>query len=201
MKKNSLLVAAVLALGLLATAGCKKKGEATPAPTAKAADTGSAATPTPTPASGSAAIAPNAPPAAAATKNLLDTAKQVGTFSRFLKAVDAAGIAENLNGAGPFTVFAPTDDAFAKLPAKDLEALLADKAKLAQVLQYHVISGSVLAKDLATVKTEKSVQGADLAIDASSGVKVGGATVTKPDLLATNGVIHAIDTVLLPPAK
>ncbi len=197
MKGTPLLLACVLALGF-ATTGCKKKN-ADPAPTAKTGDVTGSAT-TPTPAAGSAVVDPNAPPAAA-SKNILDTAKGAGNFTAFLKAVDAAGIADNLNGAGPFTVFAPTDDAFAKLPPKDLEALLADKAKLTAVLQYHVISGNVLAKDLATVKTEKSVQGADLAIDAASGVKVGNATVTKPDILASNGVIHAIDTVLLPPAK
>lgn len=190
MKQKYASLAAVIASAGLALAGCKKKSTDAPPPTAKTAE-GSAAQP--------AAAGTTAPPASA--KNLLDTAKQAGTFTTFLKAVDAAGIGDKLAGAGPFTVFAPTDDAFAKLAPKDLDALLADKTRLEALLEYHVVSGNLSAKDLATAKAEPSVAGADLPIDASSGVKVAGATVVKPDLVASNGVIHGIDTVLTPPAK
>jgi uncharacterized surface protein with fasciclin (FAS1) repeats len=98
-------------------------------------------------------------------------------------------------------VFAPTDDAFAKLAPKDLDALLADKPKLLALLQYHVATGNLSAKDLAAAKTEKSIDGPDLTIDAVNGLKISGATVVKPDLVASNGVIHGIDSVLTPPAK
>ena len=112
------------------------------------------------------------------------------------------GSTATLGGAGPFTVFAPTDDAFAKLPPKDLDALLGDKAKLAAVLSYHVVPGKLVSKDLAAQKSEKTVQGGDLVIDASApaAIKIGAATIVTPDLDASNGVVHVIDTVLLPPS-
>jgi uncharacterized surface protein with fasciclin (FAS1) repeats len=192
LMKKKLVIAIGLVSAALAFSGCKKKSAQDPV--ASKSVEGSAAQGSAQPLATAAAVSP-------ATKTVIETAKAAGSFTTFLKAVDAAGIADKLNGAGPFTVFAPTDDAFAKIPQKDLDALLADKTKLEAVLQYHVVAGNLLAKDLSTATTEKSVEGADLAIDASSGVKVAGATVVKPDLVATNGVIHGIDTVLTPPAK
>ncbi len=196
MKKNMVMIVAVV-IGLT-VAGCKNKND--DAKGAVKATEGSAAV---GPANGSPATSGSdtAKPTEPATKSLLETAKQAGSFTTFLKAVDAAGITEQLNGPGPFTVFAPTDDAFAKLASKDLDALLADKAKLDALLQYHVVSGNRSTKDLAAAKTEKSITGSDLAIDAASGLKIAGANVVKPDLVASNGVIHGIDNVLTPPVK
>ena len=134
-----------------------------------------------------------------AIKDLVDTAVGAGQFTTLAAALTAAGLIETLKGAGPFTVFAPTDDAFAKVPVADLAALLADKAALTAVLTYHVVSGTVMAKDVVGLKSAKTVQGAELAIDTTSGVKVGGANVVKTDIAASNGVIHVIDTVLMPP--
>lgn len=130
--------------------------------------------------------------------DIVDTAVAAGSFNTLVKAVQAAGLVETLKGAGPFTVFAPTDEAFAKLPAGTLEALLKDKAKLQAVLTYHVVPGKVMAADVAGVKSAKTVQGQSLAIDTANGVKVGNAKVVKTDIVASNGVIHVIDTVLLP---
>jgi uncharacterized surface protein with fasciclin (FAS1) repeats len=149
---------------------------------------------------GSSSKAPEAPMAEmAATADIVDTAIGAGTFTTLVKAVQAAGLVETLKGPGPFTVFAPTDEAFAKLPAGTIESLLADKAKLTAVLTYHVVSGAVTAADVAGLKTAKTVQGGELTIDTSAGVKINNATVIKADIKATNGVIHVIDTVLLPP--
>lgn len=136
---------------------------------------------------------------AAATADIVDTAIAAGTFTTQVKAVQEAGLVDTLKGPGPFTVFAPTDDAFAKLPAGTIEGLLADKAKLTAVLTYHVVSGEVLAAQAATMTSAATVQGAEIKIDASNGVKINDATVIKADIKATNGVIHVIDTVLLPP--
>jgi uncharacterized surface protein with fasciclin (FAS1) repeats len=106
---------------------------------------------------------------------------------------------ETLKGAGPFTVFAPTDEAFAKLPAGTVEALLKDKQKLTQILLYHVVSGNVMAKDVVKLKSAKTAQGSEVKITVAGGkVKVDGANVVKTDIAATNGVIHVIDSVILP---
>jgi len=132
--------------------------------------------------------------------DIVDTAVAAGSFTTLVKAVQAAGLVDTLKSAGPFTVFAPTDEAFAKLPAGTLTAVLADKAKLTAILTYHVVAGKVLAKDVVGLngKTATTVQGGGLAIDTTHGVKVGTATVTKADIDCTNGVIHVIDTVLIP---
>ena len=132
--------------------------------------------------------------------DIVDTAVAAGSFSTLVKAVQAAGLVDTLKGPGPFTVFAPTDDAFKKLPAGTLEAVLADKAKLTAILTYHVVAGKVLAADVVgrNGKTAKTVQGGDLTIDTTNGVKIGGATVVKADIETSNGVIHVIDTVLIP---
>jgi len=132
------------------------------------------------------------------SKDIIDTAVAAGSFTTLAKALTAAGLIETLKGAGPFTVFAPTDEAFAKLPAGTLEGLLKDKAKLTAVLTYHVVAGKVMAADVVKLKTAKTVQGQSVSIDTSAGVKVDAANVVKTDILATNGVIHVIDTVILP---
>jgi uncharacterized surface protein with fasciclin (FAS1) repeats len=138
---------------------------------------------------------------AGAKKDVVDTAVEAGSFKTLVAAVQAAGLVETLKGKGPFTVFAPTDDAFAKLPAGTVESLLKpeNKDKLVSILTYHVVPGRVASGDLAGKKTEaKTVQGGTLAIDATSGVKVNDATVVTADVEATNGIIHVVDTVILP---
>ncbi len=135
---------------------------------------------------------------AMAPKDIVDTAVAAGSFKTLATALGAAGLVDTLKGKGPFTVFAPTDEAFAKLPAGTVEALLKDKAKLTKILTYHVVAGKVMAADVVKLKSAKTLEGQSLAIDASNGVKIGAATVTTADVVASNGVIHVIDTVLLP---
>ena len=130
--------------------------------------------------------------------DVVEMAAHTGEFDTLAKALEAAGLVETLKGEGPFTVFAPTDAAFAKIPAADLEALLADKERLTAVLTYHVVAGKVLAADAARLSSAESLQGEALRIDASDGVKINSARVTQADVVASNGVIHIIDTVLLP---
>jgi uncharacterized surface protein with fasciclin (FAS1) repeats len=131
-------------------------------------------------------------------KTIVEIAAGSDQFKTLVAAVKAAGLVETLQGAGPFTVFAPTDEAFAKLPAETVEGLLKDLPKLKSILTYHVVAGKVLAKDVAAVKTAMTLQGGDLRVDASHGVKVNNSNVTQADIEASNGVIHVIDTVLLP---
>ena len=132
--------------------------------------------------------------------DIVDVAVGNGSFGTLVAAVKAAGLVETLKGAGPFTVFAPTDAAFAALPAGTVEDLLKpeNKEKLAAVLTYHVVSGKVMAADVMGMKSATTVNGQDVMIDASNGVKINNATVVTPDVAADNGVIHVIDTVLLP---
>jgi uncharacterized surface protein with fasciclin (FAS1) repeats len=130
--------------------------------------------------------------------DIVDTAVNAGSFSTLVTAVKAANLVETLKGKGPFTLFAPTDEAFAKLPEGTVAALLKDIPKLKKILTYHVVSGKVMAADVMKMKSAKTVEGEDVKIDASSGVKVNDATVTTPDVAADNGVIHIIDTVLMP---
>jgi uncharacterized surface protein with fasciclin (FAS1) repeats len=135
-------------------------------------------------------------------KDIVDTAAGDAQFSTLVAAVKAAGLVETLKSPGPFTVFAPTNDAFAKLPAGTVESLLKpeNKAKLVKVLTYHVLSGKTKSKDLAGKKLEAAtVEGSKVAVDGTHGVKVNNATVIKADVWTSNGVIHVIDTVLLPP--
>ena len=139
------------------------------------------------------------PPPPAPTKDILTTATDAGNFTTLLTAIEAAGLTETLKGAGPFTVFAPTDEAFAKLKKADLDKLLKNKKNLAALLNYHVVAGSVKAADVAAMPTAKTVNGADVTINATSGVKINDATVISPDIMTTNGVIHVIDTVLTVP--
>jgi uncharacterized surface protein with fasciclin (FAS1) repeats len=130
--------------------------------------------------------------------NIVEVAVGAGNFKTLVAAVTAAGLGETLSGTGPFTVFAPTDDAFAKLPAGTVDGLLKDIPALTKILTYHVVAGKVMAADAAKLTSAKTVEGSDLKIDASHGVKINNATVIKADVDASNGVIHAIDTVLMP---
>jgi uncharacterized surface protein with fasciclin (FAS1) repeats len=130
--------------------------------------------------------------------DIVDTAVAAGNFKTLATALQAAGLVETLKGPGPFTVFAPTDEAFAKLPAGTLEALLKDKQRLAAVLTYHVVSGRVVAADVVKMTAAKTVQGGSLTIRADKGVTVDDAKVIKTDIQTSNGVIHVIDAVLLP---
>ena len=129
--------------------------------------------------------------------DIVDTAVSAGNFKTLVTALKAAGLVDTLKGPGPFTVFAPTDEAFAKIPKADLDKLLANKADLKSVLTYHVVSGKVMAADIKPGKV-KSVQGAQLTVDTKGGVMVNNAKVVVADVAADNGVIHAIDTVLMP---
>ncbi len=130
--------------------------------------------------------------------DIVDTAVSAGSFTTLVAAVKAAGLVDTLKGPGPFTVFAPTDEAFAKLPAGTVESLLKDIPKLKKILTYHVVSGKVMAADAAKLKSAKTVEGSEIKIDASNGVKINDSTVTTADVAADNGVIHIIDSVLLP---
>ena len=134
--------------------------------------------------------------------DIVDTAVAAGSFTTLVAAVAAAGLVETLKGTGPFTVFAPTDDAFAKLPEGTVENLLKPENKdtLVSILTYHVVPGKVMSADIAGKALHvTTVQGADVAVDATNGVTVGGATVVTADIEATNGVIHVIDAVIMPP--
>jgi uncharacterized surface protein with fasciclin (FAS1) repeats len=130
-------------------------------------------------------------------KDIVDTAVANGSFKTLAAALQAAGLIDTLKGPGPFTVFAPTDAAFAKIPKADLDALLKDKAKLTAILTYHVVPGKVMAKDVKAGKV-KTVQGSELMVTTTGGVMVDNAKVTATDVAADNGVIHVIDTVVMP---
>lgn len=136
--------------------------------------------------------------------DIVDTAVSAGQFKTLVAAVQAAGLVDTLKGAGPFTVFAPTDEAFAKLPAGTVESLLKpeNKAKLAAILTYHVIPGKVMAADIAGKKLSvATVQGGKINVDAMKGVMINDANVVSADIAASNGVIHVIDKVILPPQE
>jgi uncharacterized surface protein with fasciclin (FAS1) repeats len=130
-------------------------------------------------------------------KDIVDTAAAAGNFKTLLSAATAAGLVDTLKGPGPYTVFAPTDEAFAKIPKADLDALIADKAKLKAVLLAHVVPGKVMSKDVKAGKV-KTAQGYELTIGTAGGVTVDAAKVKAVDIVADNGVIHVIDTVVLP---
>ncbi|PZO18634.1 MAG: hypothetical protein DCF26_07205 [Burkholderiales bacterium] len=129
--------------------------------------------------------------------DIVDTAVAAGSFKTLVTAVQAAGLVDTLKGPGPFTVFAPTDEAFAKIPKATLDALLKDKAALTKVLTYHVVPGKVMAKDVKAGMV-KTVQGSSITVSTTGGVKVDAANVVKTDIAADNGVIHVIDTVIMP---
>ena len=139
--------------------------------------------------------------ASATSKNIVETAVQSGKFNTLVAALKAAGLVNTLNGKGPFTVFAPSDTAFSKLPAGTVDGLLMpeNKAKLVSILAYHVIPGKVMSGDIAGKKISvKTVQGSKISVDAMYGVKINDSNVVSADIAATNGVIHVIDKVLLP---
>ncbi len=137
---------------------------------------------------------------AAPAKDIVETAVAAGSFKTLATALKAAGLIETLKGKGPFTVFAPTDEAFAKIPKAQLDALLKDAKALAAVLTYHVVAGKVMAADVVTLKEAKTVNGASAKIMVAGGkVMVDGANVVKTDIVASNGVIHVIDAVIMPP--
>ena len=136
-------------------------------------------------------------------QNIIDTAVAAGSFKTLAAALTAAGLVDTLNSAGPFTVFAPTDDAFAKLPEGTVDKLLKDVPKLTAILTYHVLGSRVMAADVMKMdgKTAKTVNGADLKITTQGGVSLNGSVhVTKTDIDCSNGVIHVVDAVLMPPA-
>jgi uncharacterized surface protein with fasciclin (FAS1) repeats len=132
------------------------------------------------------------------TPDLIDTAVAAGNFTTLANALKAADLVDTLKGAGPFTVFAPTDEAFKKLPAGAVDGLLKDKAKLAAILTYHVVPGKVMAKDVNTGEVKTVAGGMMKIVKSADGVTVDGAKVTKTDIEASNGVIHVIDTVMMP---
>jgi transforming growth factor-beta-induced protein len=147
------------------------------------------------------AVSPSGAVNAVTQMDIVDTAAGAGSFTTLVAAVKAAGLVETLKGAGPFTVFAPTDEAFKKLPAGTLESLLKpeNKAKLADILKYHVVAGKVTAEQVVTLTSAKTVLGKEVKITKNAGgVMIDGAKVTKTDIACSNGVIHIIDTVILP---
>lgn len=133
-----------------------------------------------------------------AKKDIVDTAVAAGSFNTLATALTEAGLIDTLKSDGPFTVFAPTDEAFAKIPADQLKAILADKEQLTAILTYHVVAGKVMAADATKLTSAKTVQGSSVSISTTDGVKVDDANVVATDVLASNGVIHVIDTVILP---
>ncbi len=130
--------------------------------------------------------------------DIVDTAINAGSFNTLVTAVTTAGLDTALKGPGPFTVFAPTDEAFSKLPSGTFESLLQDILQLRKILEYHVVSGKLTAADVVKLDSATTVEGSTIKIDASNGVKVNDATIVTPDVEADNGVIHVIDTVLIP---
>ena len=194
MKRSIALLVPALAIAI---AACSSAASPSAAPT-----TAPTATPAPTTAAASPSMAPSAS-AAAMAKDIVQTATEAGSFKTLLTAVKAAGLVETLQGKGPFTVFAPTDAAFAALPAGTLDGLLKDPAALKMVLLYHVVSGSVTADKVVGLTSAPSVEGSPIAISVKDGTVYlnDSAEVVTPDVMASNGVIHVIDKVLLPPAN
>ena len=193
MKRSIALLVPALAIAI---AACSAAASPSAAPTAA---------PTPTPAPTTAAAPSTAPSASAAAmaKDIVQTATEAGSFKTLLTAVKAAGLVETLQGKGPFTVFAPTDAAFAALPAGTLDGLLKDPAALKKILLYHVVSGSVTADKVVGLTSATSVEGSPIAIAVKDGTVYlnDSAKVVTPDVMASNGVIHVIDKVILPPAN
>ena len=190
MKRSIALLVPALAIAI---AACSSAASPSAAPT-----TAPTATPAPTTAAASPSIAPSAS-AAAVAKDIVETATEAGSFKTLLTAVKAAGLVETLQGKGPFTVFAPTDAAFAALPAGTLDGLLKDPAALKKILLYHVVSGAVTADKVVGLTSATSVEGSPIAISVKDGSVYlnDSAKVVTPDVMAANGVIHVIDKVIL----
>ena len=193
MKRSISLLVPALAIAI---AACSAAASPSAAPTTA---------PTPTAAPTTAAAPSTAPSASAAAmaKDIVQTATEAGSFKTLLAAVKAAGLVETLQGQGPFTVFAPTDAAFAALPAGTLDGLLKDPAALKKILLYHVVSGAVTADKVVGLTSATSVEGSPIAISVKDGTVYlnDTAKVVTPDVMASNGVIHVIDKVILPPAS
>ena len=193
MKRPIVLLVPALAIAI---AACSASASPSAAPT-------SAPTPTAAPITTPAPSAVPSASAAAMAKDIVQTATEAGSFKTLLAAVKAAGLVETLQGTGPFTVFAPTDAAFAALPAGTLDGLLKDPAALKKILLYHVVSGSVTSDKVVGLTSATSVEGSPIAISVKDGTVYlnDSAKVVTPDVMASNGVIHVIDKVILPPAS
>ena len=193
MKRSIALLVPALAIAIAAcSAAASPSAAPSTAPTATAAPT-AAATPSAAPSASAAAMA----------KDIVQTASEAGSFKTLVAGVKAAGLVETLQGKGPFTVFAPTDAAFAALPAGTLDGLLKDPAALKKILLYHVVSGAVTADKVVGLTSATSVEGSPIAIAVKDGTVYlnDSAQVVTPDVMASNGVIHVIDKVILPPAN
>ena len=185
---SSLKTAGVLLTGTLLLAACSPAAEETNVqPSAPSAQNETATQP----------IEPDSMAPQVGSQNIVEVAQSAGSFNTLIAAAQAAGLAETLSTA-ELTVFAPTDEAFAKLPDGTVQSLLEDPEQLAEILKYHVVAGTVTAADVVNLTSATTLQGGHLTIDSSSGVKVNDAMVITPDVMASNGVIHIIDTVLLP---
>ena len=191
MKRPIAILVPALAIAI---AACSAASTPSPAPT-------TASTPSPAPTTATSPSAAPSASAAATAKDIVQTATEAGSFSTLLTAVEAAGLVETLQGEGPYTVFAPTDEAFAALPAGTLDGLLADKDALKKVLLYHVASGAVSSDQVVGLTSVNSVEGSPIAIAVKDGMVYlnDSAKVVSPDVMASNGVIHVIDEVILPP--
>ena len=193
MKRSIALLVPALAIAI---AACSAAASPSAAPT-------TAPTPTPAPTTAASPSAAPSASAAAMAKDIVQTATEAGSFKTLLTAAKAAGLVETLQGKGPFTVFAPTDAAFAALPAGTLDGLLKDPAALKKILLYHVVSGAVTADKVVGLTSATSVEGSPIAIAVKDGTVYlnDSAKVVTPDVMASNGVIHVIDKVILPPAN
>jgi uncharacterized surface protein with fasciclin (FAS1) repeats len=201
--KKSYVLATLVCLAAACGGSEPAVQNAEPTPSASAADMPAE----PTPAPSASAPAPEAKPVETAkpadkppaTPDILETAKAAGNFNTLLEAINTAGLADTLKGPGPFTVFAPTDDAFKKVPKAQLDKLLKDKDKLAKVLKFHVISGKLMAADVIKLKENDTVAGVKVKFSSKGAdVMIDKAKITKTDIAAGNGVIHVIDTVIMP---
>ena len=193
MKRSIALLVPALAIAI---AACSAAASPSAVPT-------TAPTPTPAPTTAAAPSAAPSASAAAMAKDIVQTATEAGSFKTLLTAAKAAGLVETLQGKGPFTVFAPTDAAFAALPAGTLDGLLKDPAALKKILLYHVVSGAVTADKVVGLTSATSVEGSPIVIAVKGGTVYlnDSAKVVTPDVMASNGVIHVIDKVILPPAN
>ena len=191
MKRPIAILVPALAIAI---AACSAAASPSAAPTG-------ASTPSPAPTTATSPSAAPSASAAAMAKDIVQTATEAGSFSTLLTAVEAAGLVETLQGEGPYTVFAPTDEAFEALPAGTLEGLLGDKEALKKVLLYHVASGAVSSGQVVGLTSVDSVAGSPIAIAVKDGTVYlnDSAKVVTPDVMASNGVIHVIDKVILPP--
>ena len=193
MKRSGIIPIGVLAIVVAACTGASSQSPAGPGPS----------TPALTEASATMAPASEAPSMSPRPGDIVATADAAGSFKTLLAAATAAGLVETLQGEGPFTIFAPTDEAFAALPAGTLDSLLADTAALKQILLYHVVSGAVKAADVVGMTSAESLEGSPITVAVKDGTVYLNETakVTATDVVASNGVIHVIDHVLLPPSE